>query len=109
NPRYKELRGLACYPSILEVPEAPDHVGVVVPAERVLGVLQDCAKRGARFATVYTGGFAEAGTDEGRAMQRDLAAFARESGVRVMGPNCNGFVNFVDGIAMTASGTIAGP
>ncbi|MGZ5094928.1 MAG: acetate--CoA ligase family protein [Burkholderiales bacterium] len=109
NPRYKVLQGLACYPSILDVPEAPDHVGVVVPAERVLGVLQDCAKRGARFATVYTGGFAEAGTEQGLAMQRDITAFSRESGMRVMGPNCNGVINFVDAFAMTTTATIAGP
>jgi acyl-CoA synthetase (NDP forming) len=109
NPRYQELQGLTCYPSIAEVPEAPDHVGVVVPAERVLGVLKDCAVRGARFATVYTGGFAEAGTDEGRAMQSEISALARDSGMRVMGPNCNGMINFVDAFAMTTTATIAGP
>ena len=109
NPRYKELQGLACYPGIREVPEAPDHVGVVVPAERVLGVLKDCAERGARFATVYTGGFAEAGTEEGRAMQRNVIALACDTGMRVMGPNCNGIINFVDAFAMTTTATIAGP
>ncbi len=109
NPRYTALQGLTCYPGIAEVPEAPDHVGVVVPAERVLGVLKDCAKRGARFATVYTGGFAESGTDEGRAMQREVSALARDTGMRVMGPNCNGVINFVDAFAMTTTATIAGP
>ena len=109
NPRYKALQGLACYPDIRDVPEAPDHVGVVVPAQHVLGVLRDCAERGARYATVYTGGFAEAGTDEGRAMQREITALARATGMRVMGPNCNGVINFVDAFAMTTTATIAGP
>ena len=109
NPRYPALRGLTCYPSVRELPEAPDHVGVVVPAERVLGILRECAERGVRFATVYTGGFAESGTPDGRALQADITAFARETGLRVMGPNCNGLINFVDTYAMTTTATIAGP
>src|SRR5258708_517147 len=46
NPRFKELRGLACYPSIADLPEVPDQVGIVVPAEAVLGVLNECASAG---------------------------------------------------------------
>lgn len=109
NPRYRELQGLPCFPSVRDLPEAPDHVGIVVPAERVLGVLEECAARGARFATIYTGGFAETGTREGRELQDAVTAFARASGMRVMGPNCNGLINFVDGFAMTTTATIAGP
>lgn len=109
NPKVRELQGLTCYPSVRELPEAPDHVGVVVPAERVLGILRECADRGIRFATIYTGGFAEAGTSEGQASQRAITAFARETGMRIMGPNCNGLINFVDGFAMTTTATIAGP
>ncbi|MDH5534965.1 MAG: acetate--CoA ligase family protein [Betaproteobacteria bacterium] len=109
NPKFESVRGFACYPSIRDLPEAPDHVGIVVPAKAVMGVLEDCAARGARFATIYTGGFAESGTPEGRAMQAEITSFARRTGVRIMGPNCNGMVSFVDGFAMTTSATIAGP
>ena len=108
NPRFQEVRGLKCYASVRDLPEAPDHVGIVVPAERVLGILEDCAARGARFATIYTGGFAESGTPEGRALQAKLVEFVRASGMRIMGPNCNGMISFVDGFAMTTSATIAG-
>ena len=107
NPRIKEERALKCYPGVRELPEAPDHVGIVVPANRVMGILEDCAARGARFATVYTGGFAETGTTEGRTMQAAITAFARKTGMRIMGPNCNGMVNFIDGFAMTTSATVA--
>jgi acyl-CoA synthetase (NDP forming) len=109
NPRFEKVGGLACYARVSDIPEAVDHVGIVVPAPHVLGILQDCARNGARFATIYTGGFAEAGTEDGRRMQADLLAFARESGIRFMGPNCNGMVSFVDRFAMTTSATIAGP
>ena len=107
NPRFKVVRGIRCYPSVRDLPEAPDHVGIVVPAERVMGILEDCAARGARFATIYTGGFAETGTAAGREMQEAIGAFARRTGMRIMGPNCNGLVNFADGFAMTTSATVA--
>src|ERR1039458_7232024 len=94
NPRYQELAGLRCFPNVRDLPVAPDHVGIVVPAERVLPALEDCSARGVPFATVFTSGFAETGTERGRELQRDIAAFARRSGMRIMGPNCNGVINF---------------
>ena len=111
NPRFagQKVRGRECYASVRDLPEAPDHVGVVVPAAHVLGILEDCAARGARFVTVYTGGFAESGTAEGKALQAEVVALARRSGMRIMGPNCNGMISFVDAFAMTTSATIAGP
>lgn len=107
NPRFKEVRDMPCYASVRDLPEAPDHVGIVVPTERVMGILEECAARGAKFATIYSGGFAETGTDEGRRMQAEITAFARKTGLRVMGPNCNGMVNFIDGFTMTTSATVA--
>src|SRR3712207_6532203 len=95
NPRQTEVQGLPCYPSLLEVPEPVEHVGVVVPAEAVLGVLEQCAERRARFVTVFTAGFAETGTPRGRELQAAITEFARRTGIRVMGPNCNVLINFV--------------
>ena len=107
NPRFKEVRGMPCFASVRDLPEAPDHVGIVVPTEHVMGILEDCAARGAKFATIYSGGFAENGTAEGRARQAEITAFARKTGLRIMGPNCNGMVNFIDGFTMTTSATVA--
>lgn len=109
NPRGGTIRGLTAYKSVRDLPRAPDHVGIVVAANHVLGVLEDCAARGAKFATVLTSGFIETGTDEGRAMQADLSAFSRRTGVRVMGPNCNGFINFVDDVIFASTATVSGP
>jgi acetyltransferase len=109
NPRGGTIRGLTAYRSVRDLPQAPDHVGIVVAANHVLGVLEDCAARGAKFATVLTSGFIETGTEAGKALQAELSAFARRTGVRVMGPNCNGFINFVDDVIFASTATVAGP
>jgi len=109
NPRATELFGRTCYPNLAALPETPDHVGIIVATERVFDVLEECAARGVPFATVYSAGFAESGTDEGRARQAKLVAFARRTGMRIMGPNCNGVINFVDRFAMASTGAIGGP
>lgn len=109
NPKYARIAGLDCFASVEALPEAPDHVGVVVPARAVLPTLQACARRGVRFATVFTAGFGETGTAEGRAMQTEVTALCQETGLRVMGPNCNGLVNFVDGFALTSTAAVKPP
>jgi len=70
NPRLKEINGLKCYPSVKDLPEVPEHVGLVVSNERAFDVLADCAAVGVPFATVFTGGFSETGTPEGIARQK---------------------------------------
>jgi acyl-CoA synthetase (NDP forming) len=102
NPRLTELNGLKCYPSVSALPETPDHVGVVIAPDRVIGVLRECHAIGVQCATVFTAGYAETGTEVGRKLQEELVSFTRETGLRVMGPNCNGPVNFIDRFSLSA-------
>src|SRR6266849_7077878 len=66
NPKYSELGGVPCYPSIEDVPESPDLAGIVVPSSQVLGVLEACQRKGVGSAIVISAGFAERGTRTGR-------------------------------------------
>lgn len=91
NPRYRELHGLPCYPSVDQLPGPIDLVLVMVPAERVLDVVAQSAQAGASLAVVLSSGFAEV-DDAGAALQAQLTELARSSGIRVLGPNCQGFI-----------------
>ncbi len=109
NPKRQEIFGLQCYAALGDLPAVPDHVGIVLPATAIPEALEQCGRAGVPFATVFSAGFAETGTHEGRALQAQIAATARQWGVRIMGPNCNGMVNFVDRVAMTSTAVIRGP
>jgi acetyltransferase len=108
NPRYPELGGVTCYPSIDALPESPDLVGVIVPHDQVMHVLEASHRKGAGSAIVISAGFAERGTPEGRLLQERLSAFARDTGLRVSGPNCLGVANVTDDVWPMASSLSAG-
>src|SRR5712692_7029541 len=98
NPKYDELGGVRCYPSVEDLPEGPDLAAIIVPQPQVLPVLEACHRKGVRSAIVISAGFAERGTREGRLEQDRLEAFALESGLRISGPNCLGVANVIDNI-----------
>jgi len=108
NPSRAIVQGLPCYPSVNDLPDTPDHVGIVVSPERAIEVVRQCGISGVPFVTVFSSGFAETGTDEGRALQQQLLDVARAGNVRLMGPNCNGTINFLERFAMTSSPSASG-
>ena len=98
NPRRDEVRSLTCYPSLLDVPEPIDLILVMLAAEQSIDVIRQAGQIGARAAVVYGSGFAETGP-EGESLQKQLSDAAREEGVRVLGPNCQGVINLAEGVA----------
>jgi acyl-CoA synthetase (NDP forming) len=92
NPKRGEVQGLKAYPDAQSIPGSCDVALVAVSAAQVPQALRDCGKAGIPFAVVLAGGFAEIGA-AGDAMQRGLDAAIKESGVRVVGPNCIGVAN----------------
>jgi len=100
NPRYGELAGRRCYPTVLDVPDDIDMAIVSVPAVAVLEVLEQCARKGVRAAVVFSAGFGEVGA-EGKAEQEKIRKLSRESGMRVLGPNCFGIMNVRNAVMAT--------
>jgi len=92
NPKYPEMHGLKCYPDVMSL-EAPCDLAVVaVPAPAVAQAIRDCGKAKIPFAVVLTAGFRETGA-EGRKLEAELKRAVAESGVRVVGPNCQGMLS----------------
>ncbi len=108
NPNYDEIMGAKCYRSIAELPEAPDLVGIVVPYDKVLPVMKECHAKKAGSAIVISAGFAERGIAARLDLQKEVGAFAKESGLRITGPNCLGLANVRDDIWATASSRTLG-
>lgn len=100
NPRHEALRGLRCYPSLTAIEDPPDLVLSMVPAEATIEVIEQAGAAGARGVSVFASGFAEAGPD-GRRLQQAMVAAARRTGVRLVGPNCQGTINFATGASMS--------
>jgi acetyltransferase len=91
NPRNKTVwNGEACYPSLLDLPEKPDHVVVIVPGAAAIDTIVDAGKAGARSATVFTGGFGEGGDPKGRELAERMRKAIEDAGLAVSGPNCLG-------------------
>jgi acyl-CoA synthetase (NDP forming)/RimJ/RimL family protein N-acetyltransferase len=88
--------------AVAEVPVPLDLAIIVVPANEVLAVVNDCAAKGVLGLLVVSSGFAETG-QAGRARQRALVRLARENGMRVVGPNSFGLINTDPDISLNAS------
>jgi acyl-CoA synthetase (NDP forming) len=103
NPRYTEVAGQVCYPSVVAIPDAVDHCVIVVGKERVGAVLAECRAKGVPGASIYTSGYAEAssgGEDAQRALQEQAGDMT------FIGPNCMGFSNLVDRVLAAPSAVL---
>jgi acetyltransferase len=92
NPKGETILGIPSIRSASELPEGTDLAVVIIPAKLVPGTMRALGGRRVKSAIVITGGFAESG-EAGAALQEEMTAAAREAGIRVVGPNCQG-VNY---------------
>ncbi|HKP23346.1 MAG TPA: acetate--CoA ligase family protein [Dongiaceae bacterium] len=103
NPKYPELGGRKCYASIADLPEAPDATFIAVPREATIEILKQLDARGGGGAICYAAGYTEVG-GEGVALH---AEFVKAAGnLAVVGPNCYGMLNFIDGICLWPTGAL---
>jgi acetyltransferase len=96
NPRYTDVLGAPCFPSVKEIPDAVDCIVAAVAADAVCAVLEDAHARGINAAIVLSAGFGEGGREDARTAR--LRALANK-GMRICGPNCFGIVNARTGMA----------
>ena len=92
NPKYQTVLNHVCYPSLTDLPEAPDVVVFSIRKPLLPEQVRLAVKRGARAAVIYDAGFAELGEDGAR-QQAEIAGLCREAGMPVCGPNCMGILN----------------
>ena len=92
NPNYATVLNIKCYPTLMELPEAPDIVVFSIRNPLIPEQMRLAVKRGARAAVIYDSGFAELGA-EGAKLQEEIAGLAREARMPVCGPNCMGILN----------------
>ncbi|MDA0706235.1 MAG: acetate--CoA ligase family protein [Proteobacteria bacterium] len=97
SPSRKEMGGIPCVASIAELPGIPDASFVAAPPQASLQIIAELSALGAPGAVCFAAGFAEAGS-EGEALQKQLREAAGE--MAIIGPNCHGFVNYLDGVAL---------
>ncbi len=105
NPSCDEISGRRCYPSVADLPGPVDLAALIVPARATLDVVRQCVEVGVRSVILFSSGFAELGA-EGRALQDELVATAREGGIRLLGPNCQGVVHRESNFVMTISASL---
>ncbi len=91
NPHARELLGLRCVPSILNVPGPVDLAIIAVPAKIVPAVVAECARKRVKAAIVVSAGFGELG-EAGKRLEEQIVTQARTTGMRLVGPNCLGIL-----------------
>ena len=93
NPNANEIHGKKCYKSLLDVEENIDLAIMVIPSKFILQALEDCSKKQTKFAIIISAGFKETGI-EGALLEKQLIEKAKEFGIRILGPNCLGMIDF---------------
>jgi acetyl coenzyme A synthetase (ADP forming)-like protein len=102
NPRAGEIAGLRTHPRLGAIGAPVDLAVVAVPAVAVESVVEECASAGVRSIVVISAGFAEA-SEAGRTAQNRLVRLVRESGMRMVGPNCMGILNTDPAVSLNAT------
>jgi acetate---CoA ligase (ADP-forming) len=106
NPNRSSIGARNCLKSVADLPLGVDVAVLAIPKAGVLPAVKELANRQVGSAIIFSAGFAEGGT-AGLAEQHELTRIARDSGMVIEGPNCLGFVNYVDGVALTFAETPA--
>ncbi|EJN22756.1 acyl-CoA synthetase (NDP forming) [Pseudomonas sp. GM78] len=102
NPKRESVQGLPCHADLAALDVVPQAAIIAVSGLAAVEAIKACAKLGVETVVVMASGFAETG-ESGRQLQNELVEFARLHGMRLMGPNAQGFANFANGAVLNFS------
>ncbi|MCX6695172.1 MAG: acetate--CoA ligase family protein [Candidatus Altiarchaeota archaeon] len=100
NPKAEDVEGFKCYPSILDVPDEIDLAVIVIPAKFVPKVVEECGQKKVKTVVIISAGFKETGVD-GAHLERQCIDTASKYGMRIIGPNCIGFIDTYNSLNAT--------
>jgi acyl-CoA synthetase (NDP forming) len=92
NPKAEEILGLKAYPTVDQIPHQVDTAIIATPARVVVEVMRGCERKGVQAAIIISSGFSEE-SEEGRRLEQEVMAIAREADIRILGPNTTGVFN----------------
>ena len=92
NPKAEEILGLKAYPAVDQIPHQVETAIIATPSGAAVDVMRDCARKGVKAVIIISSGFSE-GSEEGRRLEDEVVAIAREAGIRLVGPNTTGILN----------------
>ncbi len=108
NPKYEEIEGKPCFPSIEAIGKPVDVAVIIIPAKAVPEMIRECGENGIHGAVVISAGFRETGPN-GVRIEEDMVEVARRYGIRIIGPNCLGIMRPSIGLNATFSHNAALP
>ena len=92
NPAGEEVLGFRGYRRVKEIPEPVDLAVFIVPAEKTLEPLRECAEKKIPAVVIASGGYAEV-DERGAGLQEEILKVARSAGMRIIGPNTSGLTS----------------
>ena len=92
NPKYEELQGRKAYPDILQIEEEVEMVCIAIPHQFVESIIDQCVKKQVKSVVIISAGFKEAG-EQGREIEERIVRKLKAENIRLLGPNCLGFIN----------------
>ncbi|MBM3393443.1 MAG: acetate--CoA ligase family protein [Betaproteobacteria bacterium] len=103
NPNRKDVQKYKCFPTLGALPEIPEVAIIAVPGEAAVEAVQTCAQAGVKAGVIFSSGFGETSDPKAIAQQQQMARIARETGMRLIGPNSQGLANFGNGAVLNFS------
>lgn len=91
NPQAEDILGVPVFKSLSDIPDQVEMIVIAIPAPKVPEIIKEAGSRGVKVAVILTAGFRETG-EEGKKIEDELLKIARETGIRIVGPNCLGII-----------------